>query len=313
MFLVSAIIPNYNHAFYLKQRIESVLSQTYQNFELIILDDCSTDNSRAIIEQYRDHPLVTQIVYNTDNSGSPFKQWHKGITLAKGDLIWIAESDDYCEKVFLETIINKYKELDSNNISLIYSDSYEVNNINDIFNKASKWASNLSNDRWCNDFISEGNFEIDNYLSVINTIPNASAVVFKKDRYYEITPSFDLKMCGDWLTWIKIIKNSNFAYISQPLNYFRFHTNTTRANASYKIKLKTYENYKVLNFAHKFRNNKSKFDEIGLTIGFSYWSINNRINFIKNFSFRIFVLAFRVDKLVLRRLLKVLFPHYFVN
>ena len=55
MIQISVIIPNYNHAVFLKERIESVLNQTYTNFELIILDDCSTDNSRDIIEFYRQH------------------------------------------------------------------------------------------------------------------------------------------------------------------------------------------------------------------------------------------------------------------
>ena len=57
---VSVIIPNYNHAKYLKQRIDSVLNQTYQDFDVIILDDSSTDESKTIIEQYRDHPKVNK-------------------------------------------------------------------------------------------------------------------------------------------------------------------------------------------------------------------------------------------------------------
>ena len=76
--LVSIIIPNYNHARYLKQRLESIFNQTYQNFEVIFLDDCSTDNSSDIIEQYKDNPHLSQIVVNETNSGSPFKQWNKG-------------------------------------------------------------------------------------------------------------------------------------------------------------------------------------------------------------------------------------------
>src|SRR6187431_17527 len=94
---VSVIIPNYNHADFLMQRIVSILNQTYQDFELIILDDCSSDKSREIIEHYRTHPKVSHIVYNAENSGSTFKQWKLGLDYAKGDWIWIAESDDYCE------------------------------------------------------------------------------------------------------------------------------------------------------------------------------------------------------------------------
>ena len=104
---ISVIIPNYNHASFLRQRIESILNQTRQEFELIILDDASTDNSRDIIEMYRHDPRVSHIIYNEKNGGSPFKQWNKGIELAKGKWIWIAESDDYAEPEYLEKLLEQ--------------------------------------------------------------------------------------------------------------------------------------------------------------------------------------------------------------
>lgn len=91
------------------ERIESILHQTYQNFEIIILDDCSPDNgaSKAVIEKYRDNPHVSHIEYNEQNSGSTFRQWNKGFSLAKGDFIWIAESDDSCNEVLLESLVTR--------------------------------------------------------------------------------------------------------------------------------------------------------------------------------------------------------------
>ncbi len=72
--MVSVILPNYNHAAYLRQRIESILNQTYQDFELIILDDCSPDNSKDVIEEYRNNSHISHIVYNETNSGYTLKQ-----------------------------------------------------------------------------------------------------------------------------------------------------------------------------------------------------------------------------------------------
>lgn len=85
--LVSVIIPNYCHARYLDERITSVLNQTYENFEVIILDDCSPDDgaSKAVIEKYSDNSHISHIVFNEQNSGSTFKQWNKGFQLSKGN------------------------------------------------------------------------------------------------------------------------------------------------------------------------------------------------------------------------------------
>ncbi len=146
---VSVIIPNYNHADFLKQRINSVINQTNQEFEIIILDDCSTDSSRKIIEQYRQHPNVSHIVYNEKNSGSIFKQWQKGIDLAKGDFIWIAESDDYADCRFLERMI--YILNDNRDLGFVYCNSkiilddgtLDKNTYADIRNttyKTTKWS-----------------------------------------------------------------------------------------------------------------------------------------------------------------------------
>lgn len=76
--LVSVLIPNYNHSIFLEERIQSVLNQKYQNFEVIILDDCSTDNSKNVIDKYKHNPKISHIIYNEINSGSTFKQWNKG-------------------------------------------------------------------------------------------------------------------------------------------------------------------------------------------------------------------------------------------
>ena len=91
---VSIIIPNYNHATFLERRIEGVLNQSYKDWELIILDDASTDDSRSIIERFaQKHPPI-QTVFNQKNSGGPFPQWNRGAEMAKGDYLWFAESDD---------------------------------------------------------------------------------------------------------------------------------------------------------------------------------------------------------------------------
>lgn len=214
---VSVIIPNYCHAKFLDQRIQSVLGQTYQNFEVIILDDCSPDNgaSKAVIEKYRDNPHISHIIYNEQNSGSTFKQWNKGFLLAKGDIIWIAESDDYCDSVFLETLIpcwNKYPLC-----SVIETDLWEVDSdgnkihANKQYSGETKYYSGIDFVKW---FLVKSNFNI----------PNASAVTFRKDIALNIPMDYmSYVAAGDRLFWIYMLEQGDMCKVYKPLNYFRQH------------------------------------------------------------------------------------------
>ncbi|HOV84334.1 MAG TPA: glycosyltransferase [Paludibacteraceae bacterium] len=220
---VSVIVPNYNHAPFLQERMESILNQIYQDFEVIILDDCSTDNSREIIESYRTHPKISKIIYNDINSGNTFVQWNKGIEQARGEWIWIAESDDWCELNFLNTIFNKVQKVEQEknyNISLAYSNSYisdEFNNLNGIYDE------NFA--LYQNDFYLEGKELIQKYFPYLNIIPNASAVIFRKKLITSIVINdlLHFKINGDWFLWINLLLNGNCLFISEPLNYFRRH------------------------------------------------------------------------------------------
>lgn len=248
---VSVIIPNYNHAAFLKQRIDSVLTQTYPHSELIILDDYSTDNSREVIEQYRQHPKVSHIVYNEENSGSPFKQWIKGIALSKGDWIWIAESDDYCLPHLLSELVNAVQKCPDAVLS--YCQSFEVDGKGKVAGDLLWHVADLDAQHWKSDFCTAGTEEIKKYLLHRNTIPNASAVLFKKSAYEQADKSFEsMKLCGDWLLWIQLLKQGAVAFKSQPLNFFRQHGATTRVlNSSEKRKKRFEEEYQIFNDVKK--------------------------------------------------------------
>ena len=129
--MISVIIPNYNHSSYLKERIDTVLQQTYQNFEVILLDDNSTDNSKEVLKKFENHPKVSQIIFNSKNSGSPFGMWSTAFNLAKGDFIWIAESDDFSDLDFLETLIKKFQ---NEEVIVAHCCSYNYKNITKIKN-----------------------------------------------------------------------------------------------------------------------------------------------------------------------------------
>lgn len=210
---VSVLIPNYNHSVYLKQRIESVLNQTFKNIEIIILDDCSTDNSRNIIEKFKQNELVTNIIYNEVNSGSTFLQWKKGIEIAKGEFIWIAESDDWSEPTFLENLVF---DLDSNSkVSLGFVQTICLNQDDSI--RFITKSNNLSEIQDGNDFIKKN-------MVYTNSIVNASMVLFRRETALNISNEYmDFKYCGDWLFWINIAKNNKIYISGKVLNYYRKH------------------------------------------------------------------------------------------
>lgn len=114
---VSIIIPSFNHALFLKQRLQSILDQTYTDWEAIIIDDKSTDNSVEIITKFIiDNPdfKIKHFIVNEVNSGSGYNSWKRGIELAETEFIWIAETDDYSDAYFLEEsvrVLEKYNTL----------------------------------------------------------------------------------------------------------------------------------------------------------------------------------------------------------
>lgn len=209
------------------------------------MDDCSTDNSRDIIEQYRNHTKVTKIVCNETNSGSTFKQWQKGIELAQGEWIWIAESDDYCEFNFLEVCIKKL--LQNPNAALVYSKSIRVDESGKYLDDLSNWYNDLSNHKWISDYSNHGIEEIKSSLVYKNTIPNASAVVFRREHIKNYwSEILDFKLCGDWLFWINLLETGDVVYTVETQNYFRTHTKSVRSNTTSTIL--DFERKKILKY-----------------------------------------------------------------
>jgi glycosyltransferase involved in cell wall biosynthesis len=219
--LVSIIIPNYNHSLYLKQRIDSVLNQTCQDFEMIILDDCSTDNSKEVIEQYRNHQRVSHIILNEVNSGSTFKQWEKGIALAKGEWIWIAESDDWCEPTLLQELVNAINSEEE--IVVAFCQSIMVSPQKKIINKTK--AAVLNECLAGQEFVRKR-------MAGINEIVNASMGIFKKSAWIGIPKDYEqMKYCGDWLFWVQLCLQGKVFISGKYLNYYLRHENNVATKA----------------------------------------------------------------------------------
>ncbi len=227
--LVSVIVPNYNHAPYLTKRLDSIINQTFDDFELILLDDASTDNSLDLLKACKDERA--RLFPNRINSGSPFAQWNKGVELASGKYIWIAESDDIADEHFLEKLVPLLESDDQ--MVLAFSQSMLIDsNGNHLHSFAENYRFLYNTNRWEKDFIADGTQECVQYLIKNNTIPNASAVLMRRDAYLNAggAPTH-FKLNGDWLLYARVLVQGKFGFKADVLNYFRTHDNTQRHKA----------------------------------------------------------------------------------
>jgi len=238
---VSVIVPNYNYRRYLARRIDSIITQTYQDVEIILLDDSSTDGSQELLRQYETHPLVSKALFNRKNSGSPFAQWARGLALAKGEYIWIAESDDDCKSNFLEIMV---KVLDEHpTAAFAASGSLLVDE--------AELPLAKDYDGWKED----GSIHLYHSKSYIkqkllwhNTVYNASMVLFRRAAYEKIRPDFSkMRYCADWLFWIEMALRGDVVEVRRKLNYFRQHqkrvtvqSNGTKAQLHEKITIASF-------------------------------------------------------------------------
>ena len=230
---VSVIIPNYNYQDFIIERIDSILMQTYPIYELIILDDCSTDKSVEVIEEkIKQIPSGIKVTFvkNDINSGCVFKQWEKGFNLASGDYIWLAEADDSAKSTFVEEVI---KGFDDKNVVLSYCESARIDENNMLIREKSDDLYDMCRTgEWKQDYIKDGKDEIIEHLSVTNTILNVSSVMWKKRDYSEIFKKAgeEFKVAGDWYIYYNVLKNGKIAWNSKPLNYYRKHSRSVTTN-----------------------------------------------------------------------------------
>jgi glycosyltransferase involved in cell wall biosynthesis len=218
---VSVIIPNYNHAHYLDERLGSIFEQRLTPNEIIFLDDASSDDSLTIAEAWQTKFSVPFIIMRNEiNSGSPFKQWAKGFSRATSDLVWIAESDDSCRPEFLERLVASFADPD---VAVAYSDSKVIGAAGQILSQTYRfYTDTLDASKWLSGYVEVGPREITTALSVKNTIPNVSAVLFRRSALLTVEESIQgFRYCGDWWTYVECLRQGKIAFCPEALNNHR--------------------------------------------------------------------------------------------
>lgn len=224
---ISVIVPNYNYARYIEARLASICQQSLPVFELIVLDDASTDQSIPVISQWLAATQTeVRVVVNDTNAGNVFAQWQKGIELASGDYIWIAEADDLSDPNFLATVL---PPLVAGEAVLSYCDSQQISADGVVLAKNYQdYLSVVSAEKWQHAYIANGQDECASSLAILNTLPNVSAVVFNSAvlkqvfrEHFEEIKSY--QKAGDWMTYLQVLAQGNIAYSPASFNRHRRH------------------------------------------------------------------------------------------
>jgi glycosyltransferase involved in cell wall biosynthesis len=195
--------------------------------ELIFLDDCSSDDSVEVATRLLGRADVDwRIVRNETNSGSVFSQWKKGIELASGDFVWIAEADDESEPDFLRTVM---RGLQIPGMVMSYCESQQIDaGGNRLAADYSAYVATVDSRHWRNHFASDGAQEVSQYLSIMNTIPNVSAVLFERTRLSEVMAhAFEdirrFRVAGDWRLYVEVLRKGGVSFNPAALNRHRRH------------------------------------------------------------------------------------------
>ena len=206
--LVSVVIPVYNSEQYITECIDSALTQTYQNIEIIIVDDGSTDNTVNIISEYNNELIK---LFHQKNTGSGAARNH-GIEQASGTWIAFLDADDIWLPDKLQKQLKHCSDLDWSHTDLyLHGDVYPRHT------KTTELTPKHSG------------FILKNLL-VENSI-GTSSVIIKKEILQKLGAfNTDLRALQDWDLWLRVAAENQICYIDEPLVYYRVHSSSVSRN-----------------------------------------------------------------------------------
>ena len=241
--LVSVIMNCYNSDTYLKEAIESVLNQTYQNWEIIFWDNQSTDNSAKIVKSYNDK----RVKYFYAPKFTPLGE-ARNLAIDKADGEWIAflDCDDLWNRDKLKISFEELEKYnDKNNVSLIYSQTEIIDSNNYIIDKVNKSISG----------------DIHNKLLIDGNFITFSSIIVKKDVLIKRGKiDNNLKYCEDYDVLLKITRDYWAIGINKYLTSYRVHNNNISSKKYYDNNIEVIEFLKDYVVVHNICSNKIKYN-----------------------------------------------------
>jgi len=229
--LVSVVIPSYNYARHLDRRLESILGQTFQDFEVIVHDDGSTDDSLEVLQKYERRGNV-RVVAHSKNRGV-FEMWRRGIQEAAGELIWVAEADDLCEPDFLQGLVGHF---DDPAVKLAYCQSHVIDDDDKELGDYTLAFPEISSTKWLAPYQQSLEMELRDGLAVENFLVNASSVLFRKpDRRVLAGFPGEFRLAGDWHLYLQVARGGDIAYVPQRLSRHRRHPGSVIASVDAEL------------------------------------------------------------------------------
>lgn len=217
---VSFIAANYNYGRYIVEAVDSLLSQTFKDLEVIVIDDASTDNSREILQShYSDEPRV-RLVFHERNRGHIFAR-NEGLELARGEYVAVMDADDFCYRP--DAVEAHVAVLDANpDVTFVYSAFQEVNEQSHPFRLLQQWEQ---------DFVREG---LDEFRELIkrNYVPHTGTLI--RRSFLDPEGNYDpvLPHSADWDIWLKLSTRGRVGYLSTPYYAYRMHSASLSARYS---------------------------------------------------------------------------------
>jgi glycosyltransferase involved in cell wall biosynthesis len=210
---ISVIIPTYNRAAVLHRAIYSVFGQTYEDWEIIIVDDCSTDKTQEIVHFWlKNHPDQIQYLRLNANSGSPVLPRNLGVNISTGEYLAFLDSDDYWTNNKLETQLWYMK----------YHDSHF--SYHDLWVGEEKLSQEWSRMSTCHsDYVFK-------FLLRKNFIPTSS--VMMKKELYQTYKGMDPELIinHDWDLWLRIAYHEQIHYINEKMGHLALHEGSVIGN-----------------------------------------------------------------------------------
>jgi glycosyltransferase involved in cell wall biosynthesis len=217
---VTFIVTCYNYAAYVEQAVDSLLGQTYQDLEVIVINDASPDNSREVLARYEGNPRVQVITHET-NKGHIYS-YNEGIALARGEYIGVLAADDFALRP--DAVAREVAIFESNpRVGFTYGAHELVDSSGKVFDVARPFET---------DYVIDGRKEFAR-LVWLNYVPHSGTLVRRvcHDELGVYDPR--LPHSGDWDLWLRVATRYDVGYVADPLYAYRVHdSNMSHARVS---------------------------------------------------------------------------------